>query len=77
MLRCRDIVELLDAYLDGALDRADANALAGHLEGCRDCTAFFETYRGTVRTSGRLRDDRLPPELRERLLTFLSQRSRV
>ncbi len=77
MLRCRDIVELLDDYLDGALDRADTDAMAAHLEGCRDCKAFFETYRVTVRTSRRLRENQLPPELRERLLTFLALRKRA
>jgi len=77
MLRCRDIVELLDDYLDSALDRAEADAMAAHLAGCQDCTAFFETYRGTVRTSRQLRENQLPPELRERLLTFLTQRRRA
>jgi anti-sigma factor RsiW len=73
MLRCRDIVELLDEYLDGALDRADALALEVHLTGCQDCTAFFNTYRGTLRTSRALSERQLPAELRERLLTFLRQ----
>jgi anti-sigma factor RsiW len=74
MLRCRDIVELLDDYLDGALNPADAEAMAAHLGDCQDCTAFFQTYRGTVRTSRQLTENQLPPELRKRLLTFLTQR---
>lgn len=76
MLRCQDIVELLDAYLDGALDAADAAALEAHLAGCGDCTAFMKTYRGTVRKSRELSERQLPPELRERLLTFLAGRTR-
>ncbi|MBI2205135.1 MAG: zf-HC2 domain-containing protein [Candidatus Rokubacteria bacterium] len=76
MLRCQDIVELLDAYLDGALDAADAAALGAHLAGCEDCMAFMKTYRGTVRKSRELSERQLPPELRERLLTFLSGRTR-
>ncbi len=76
MLRCRDIVELLDDYLDGALNPKDAAGLAAHLAGCVDCTAFMRTYRGTVSTSRELRESELPPELRERLLTFLAQRRR-
>lgn len=71
MLRCWDIVELLDDYLDGALERADAAALEMHLEGCRDCTGFFATYRATVRTSRHLTERQLPQELRQRLLGFL------
>ncbi len=76
MLRCRDIVELLDDYLDGALDPANAAALEAHLAGCQDCAAFTKTYRGTVRKSRELGERQLPPELRERLLTFLAERAR-
>jgi hypothetical protein len=31
------------------LDPATADALKGHLAGCQECTAFLDTYRGTVR----------------------------
>lgn len=75
MLRCQDTADLLDDYLDGALDRADALALEAHLTGCQDCTAFINTYRGTLRTSRELRERQLPSELKERLLTFLRQRT--
>ncbi len=74
MLRCRDIVELLGEYLDGALDPATAEALDAHLADCRECTAFLNTYRGTVRTIRQLREEDLPAALRERLVTFLRQR---
>lgn len=74
MLRCLDIVELLDEYLDGALDPVDAAALDAHLAGCQDCAAFMRTYRGTVRKSRELRESQLPPTLRERLLAFFPGR---
>ncbi len=71
MLRCQDIVDLLDDYLDGTLEPTASAALEAHLAGCRDCDAFMKTYRGTVRATRRLEASRLPPELRERLLSFL------
>jgi len=71
MLRCRDIVDLLHDYLDGALEPPARDALEAHLAGCQDCSAFMKTYRGTVRATRRLEPSRLPPELRERLLSFL------
>lgn len=71
MLGCRDIVELLDDYVDGALERSVAAALEAHLEDCQDCTAFLQTYRGTMRASRHLSESQLPPELRQRLLEFL------
>lgn len=75
MLRCRDIVELLADYLDGTLDPGTARALEEHLAGCEDCTAFFNTYRGMVRSSRRLSERELPRELRERLLAFLRRQA--
>ena len=73
MLRCRDIVELLGDYLDGELNSATAEALNAHLADCQECTAFINTYRGTVRVTRQLKEEDLPPLLRERLLTFLRQ----
>ncbi|MBI2466771.1 MAG: zf-HC2 domain-containing protein [Candidatus Rokubacteria bacterium] len=76
MLRCRDIVDLLAKYLDEELDRATAGALDQHLAGCPPCTAFLNTYRGTVRTMRRLREEDIPAALRERLVSFLRQQTR-
>lgn len=74
MLRCRDIVELLGDYLDGELDVATAEALRAHLVDCPECLAFLNTYHGTTRLTRQLKEEQLPPTLRERLLTFLRQR---
>jgi anti-sigma factor (TIGR02949 family) len=76
MLRCRDVVELLTEYLEGGLDRATAATLEAHLAGCEPCTAFLNTYRGAVQATRRLKEEDLPPELRQRLLTFLRQQTR-
>ncbi len=73
MLRCRDMVELLGDYLDGELNPATAEALKAHLADCPECTAFLNTYRGTVRVTRQLKEEDLPLPLRERLLTFLRQ----
>lgn len=75
MLRCRDIVELLTEYLEGGLDPGAAATLEAHLADCRPCTAFLNTYRSAVRTTRRLREEDLPPELRQRLLTFLRRQT--
>lgn len=73
MLQCRDIVELLAEYIDGALDPAMTQALTAHLADCQECTAFLNTYRGTVKMTRELREEELPAPLRERLLVFLRQ----
>ncbi len=75
MFRCRDIVELLGEYIDGELDPGTAEALRAHLADCWECMAFIKTYRGTVRMTRQLREEQIPPALRERLLTFLRQQN--
>jgi anti-sigma factor RsiW len=72
-LQCRECVDLLADYLDGSLPKDKAELLEWHLEGCAPCVAFVNTYRGTVDAARRLRETRLPPELHQRLLSFLKR----
>jgi anti-sigma factor RsiW len=48
-MRCREVVELVTAYLEGALAAEDAAALREHLQGCDGCTEYIEQMRATVR----------------------------
>ena len=73
--RCQDIVGLLADYLDDSLDPATARGLQAHLEGCTPCVAFVNTYKGTVKAARQLKEADIPPELKDRLLSFLRQRN--
>ena len=73
--RCQDIVGLLADYLDDSLDPATARRLQAHLEGCTPCVAFVNTYKGTVKAARQLKEADIPPELKDRLLSFLRQRN--
>ena len=73
--RCQDIVGLLADYLDDSLDPAMARRLQAHLEGCTPCVAFVNTYKGTVKAVRQLKEADIPPELKDRLLSFLRQRN--
>lgn len=75
-IRCREIVDLLADYLDGSLPVETAKSLEAHLEGCTPCIAFVNTYRGTVNAVRRLHETEIPPELRDRLITFLEKQNR-
>ena len=57
----------------GTLPGDQVKLLEWHLEGCRPCIAFVNTYRGTITAASRLKDVELPPELKKRLLAFLKQ----
>jgi len=66
-LACRDIVELVTAYLEDALDARDRERFEEHLVFCDGCGAYLEQMRATVRVTGHV-DGVLPEELETRLL---------
>jgi anti-sigma factor RsiW len=66
-LACQEIVELVTAYLDDALDAADRERFEEHLVFCDGCSNYLEQMRTTVRVTSRLPEP-LPSELELRLL---------
>lgn len=65
---CNEIVEVVTAYLDGALKRRDRKAFERHLRKCDGCTNYVEQIRITIETVGRVNGYELPQELRENLV---------
>ena len=72
-LACPQCMDLLADCVDGVLPRDKAELLEWHIEGCAPCVAFVNTYKGTVDAARRLRQTKLPPELRDRLIAFLKR----
>ena len=67
-MTCKELVELVTAYLDDAMD-VDARAkFDHHLVMCDGCRNYLEQFRVTIRTVGRIEDDDLEPAFRDRLL---------
>jgi anti-sigma factor RsiW len=67
-VNCDEFVELVTAYVDGALTPADEQRFVEHLAECDGCDRYLEQIRTTVGILGRLRVQRLAPEARDRLL---------
>jgi anti-sigma factor RsiW len=67
-LRCQELVELVTAYQDGALDAATRARFDKHLAQCTGCPAYVEQLRVTAATVGAIRDEQLDPVFRVRLL---------
>jgi predicted anti-sigma-YlaC factor YlaD len=67
-MTCKELVELVTAYLEGALDAKTRALFDAHLEKCDGCRNYLEQFRVTVRTLGKIRDEQLDPEFRNRLL---------
>jgi anti-sigma factor RsiW len=66
-LACRELVELVTAYLDDALDPDARERFEEHLVFCDGCTNYLEQMRTTIGLAGRTQVP-LAPELEERLL---------
>ncbi|MCI4676078.1 zf-HC2 domain-containing protein [Mycolicibacterium litorale] len=67
-LDCNELVELVTAYLDGALDLDTRERFDLHLAECDGCENYLEQFRSTVRTLGRIEESDLDPDFRNRLL---------
>ena len=67
-IECRDLVELLTDYLEGAMPDPERMRLEEHLAGCEGCARYLEQMRITIRLTGMLTEDQVPAEAREALL---------
>jgi anti-sigma factor RsiW len=47
-ISCREVVELVTAYLDGALSDADHTRMEAHLAGCPYCVEYVDQIRMTA-----------------------------
>ena len=50
-ISCREVVELVTAFLDGALDEHDRARMEAHLELCPPCLEYVEQIRVTARVA--------------------------
>jgi anti-sigma factor RsiW len=66
--RCRDLVELVTAYLDDALSERDRESLEAHVAHCHDCGVYLDQMRQTISELGGLPPERLSGAAREELL---------
>lgn len=55
------------------MDTTTTQAFEMHLQGCADCTAFLNTYRGTMRALRALRYEDIPDEMCNRVQRFLCE----
>jgi anti-sigma factor RsiW len=68
-VECREVVELVTAYLERALPAETTALVEAHLRTCDGCTAYVEQMRRTIAIEGRVDPDALPAEAEERLRT--------
>ena len=67
-LACRDIVELVTAYLEHALLPRDRERFEEHLGFCDWCVTYLDQMRQTLAALGTLGVDDLSPAMQDMLL---------
>jgi len=67
-LTCRELVELVTDYLEGALAPGERRRFERHLGACSVCPRYVDQLRATVRVLGRLHEDDVPEPARDALL---------
>lgn len=72
---CREVVELVTAYLEDALAPSERAAFEAHLATCPACVTYVDQIRATVAAAGLLREAEPDPEVCDELLAaFRAQR---
>jgi predicted anti-sigma-YlaC factor YlaD len=67
-LECREVVEAVTDYLEGALAPGDWLRFDHHLILCEGCQDYLEQMRTVIRVAGRPAADAVPPETMAGLL---------
>ncbi|MCW2967368.1 MAG: anti-sigma factor [Solirubrobacteraceae bacterium] len=65
---CRQAVEAVTAYLEGAMSPAERTRFETHLAACPHCTAYVEQIRETIALTGSIEPDALSSEAQDALV---------
>jgi anti-sigma factor RsiW len=70
---CRQAVELVTDYLEGALPRSARRRFERHLAGCPHCTEYLAQMRATIELAGRVTPDDLTPQMQDEFIAIYRQ----
>lgn len=68
-LTCQELVELVTAYLEGALSPEESERFESHLVDCEHCTTYLEQMGQTILALGRLPMETVRPAALTELLS--------
>ena len=75
-MTCKDVIDILSEYLEEALDATAVASLEQHLRDCPPCVAYLRTFRKSRQLVGQVGQAPMPPELKQRLRSFLAEQLR-
>jgi anti-sigma factor RsiW len=67
-LACQELVEIVTAYLEGAMGRRDRKRFEAHISGCDNCHTYVEQMRQTIAATGSITEETIDPAARDELL---------
>lgn len=67
-MSCKELVELVTDYLEGALSPADQRRFELHMSECEGCKVYIDQMRLTIKAAGQLTEDSLGLAAKEELL---------
>jgi predicted anti-sigma-YlaC factor YlaD len=68
-MTCKELVELVTAYLDDAMDHDTKALFEAHLELCRGCRNYLDQIRTAMTSVADIHEEALDSTFRNRLLT--------
>lgn len=71
-MNCKQVQKMFSAYLDGAVNGHEMQAVSGHLDSCHACHAEFEAWRGVQQMLGSVGQLKAPDDLGLRLRLAIS-----
>jgi anti-sigma factor RsiW len=67
-MRCKQVVELMTAYLEGALSESERRNFELHIAGCDGCTEYLRQLRTSIVLTGRLAAQPVPAHIAQDLM---------
>jgi anti-sigma factor RsiW len=68
-LTCRELVEIITEYLEGAMPPAERIRFEDHVKGCTGCTRYLAQMRVTIETLGEVGLENIQPEAKSELMS--------
>ncbi len=73
-ITCRQLIDFIADYLAGELDELSLSDFERHLDRCRSCQAYLDSYRKTLRLARSAADDLPASDVPEELVRVILSR---
>jgi anti-sigma factor RsiW len=60
LFECSDVIARLGDLVDNDLPTRERSSVEHHINGCRDCAAFYASYQHVIATAAELREPEQP-----------------